>query len=154
MSECDLLESKARGRHQSQAASLRISKIEKILSQRTDLTKQQRRKLQSRKNTANFRERQKNTNKLKHFINVELDAILNAVSPSPSYYVMVIAFRRLIQVFSNLMQPLKCIVNPLSCQFINFFRFLNENVGQNNSYLLSFLVKKPWHSKLSSTNAD
>ena len=40
MSECELLESKARGRHQSQAASLRISKIEKILSQRSDLTKQ------------------------------------------------------------------------------------------------------------------
>ena len=80
LSECNLLESKARGRHQSQAASLRISKIEKILSSRTDLTKQQRRKLQSRKNTANFRERQKNTNKLKHFINIELDAILNSVS--------------------------------------------------------------------------
>ena len=75
-----MLESKARGRHQSQAASLRISKIEKILSSRTDLTKQQRRKLQSRKNTANFRERQKNTIKLKHFINYELDAILNSVS--------------------------------------------------------------------------
>ena len=75
-----MLESKARGRHQSQAASLRISKIEKILSSRTDLTKQQRRKLQSRKNTANFRERQKNTIKLKHFINFELDAILNSVS--------------------------------------------------------------------------
>ena len=40
LSECNLLESKARGRHQSQAASLRISKIEKILSSRTDLTKQ------------------------------------------------------------------------------------------------------------------
>ena len=39
LSECNLLESKARGRHQSQAASLRISKIEKILSSRTDLTK-------------------------------------------------------------------------------------------------------------------
>ena len=39
-SECNLLQSKARGRHQSQAASLRISKIEKILSSRTDLTKQ------------------------------------------------------------------------------------------------------------------
>ena len=79
-SDCKLLENKARGRHQSQAASLRISKIEKILSSRTDLTKQQRRKLQSRKNTANFRERQKNTNKLKYFINYELDAIVNTVS--------------------------------------------------------------------------
>ena len=39
LSECNLLESKARGRHQSLAATLRISKIEKILSTRTDLTK-------------------------------------------------------------------------------------------------------------------
>ena len=45
MSEENLLMSKARGRHQSQAASLRISKIEKILSRRTDLTMMQRRKL-------------------------------------------------------------------------------------------------------------
>ena len=79
-SEAALLESKARGRHQSLAATLRISKIEKILSKRTDLTRQQRRKLQSRKNTANFRERQKNTNKLKVFINFELDIIINTVS--------------------------------------------------------------------------
>lgn len=76
----ELLEGRARGRHQSEAASLRISKIEKILSKRTDLTRQQRRKLQSRKNTANFRERQRNTNKLNMFINYELDAIINMVS--------------------------------------------------------------------------
>lgn len=80
LSDSDLLESKARGRHQSEAATLRISKIEKILSKRTDLTRQQRRKLQSRKNTANFRERQRNSNKLKVFLTYELDAIINAVS--------------------------------------------------------------------------
>ena len=78
-SEDNLLMSKARGRHQSQAASLRISKIEKILSKRTDLTMVQRRKLQSRKNTAHFRERQKNSAKLKEFIHVELDMILEMV---------------------------------------------------------------------------
>ena len=51
----NLLDSKVRGRHQSTASSLRIKQIEKLLSKRTDLTKQQRRKLQSRKNTAHFR---------------------------------------------------------------------------------------------------
>jgi len=56
-SQVSLLENKVRGRHQSLNASLRISKIEKVLSTRSDLTRQQRRKLQSRKNTANFRER-------------------------------------------------------------------------------------------------
>ena len=59
---------------------LRISKIEKVLAKRKDLTQQQRRRLQSRKNTANFRERQKNTIKLKLFINYEIDAIVNSVS--------------------------------------------------------------------------
>ena len=39
-SQVSLLESKARGRHQSQAASLRISKIETILATRKDLTRQ------------------------------------------------------------------------------------------------------------------
>jgi hypothetical protein len=62
------------------ASSLRVSKIERILSSRDDLTRQQRRKLQSRKNTANFRERQKNQNELKNFLGYELDAIQNAVS--------------------------------------------------------------------------
>ena len=75
-----LLESKARGRHQLQAPGLCISRIEKLLAKRKDLTQQQRRRLQSRKNTANFRERQKNTFKLKAFLNFELDLIINQVS--------------------------------------------------------------------------
>lgn len=36
----NLLDSKVRGRHQSTASSLRIKQIEKLLSKRTDLTKQ------------------------------------------------------------------------------------------------------------------
>ena len=76
-SEEDLIECKARGRHQFQDVGLRISKIEKMLAKRKDLTQQQRRRLQSRKNTANFRERQKNTLKLKLFINYEIEAIIN-----------------------------------------------------------------------------
>ena len=84
--EENMLECKARGRHQFQAVGLRISKIEKVLAKRKDLTQQQRRRLQSRKNTANFRERQKNTIKLKLFINYEIDAIVNQVSaPSLAY---------------------------------------------------------------------
>lgn len=71
----NLLNSRARGRHQSREASLRIKQIEQVLSKRTDLTKQQRRKLQSRKNTAHFRQRQLNAERLKQFIEVELDQI-------------------------------------------------------------------------------
>jgi len=37
----------------------------------------ERRSLRARKNTANFRERRKIANELKHFHTVELDAILN-----------------------------------------------------------------------------
>ena len=54
-----------RGRKHQQAASLRISKIEKILTTRTNLTKSERRSLQSRKNTANFRERKKRAKEIK-----------------------------------------------------------------------------------------
>ena len=80
----NLLESKVRGRHQCTAASLRIKQIEQVLKKTNDLTKHQRRKLQSRKNTANFRERQQNSQKLKDFINVELDAIISQVRLSVS----------------------------------------------------------------------
>ena len=62
----------ARGRKQKQAACLRISKIEKVLATRSDLTKAERRALQSRKNTANFRERRKKALELKHFLNIEI----------------------------------------------------------------------------------
>jgi hypothetical protein len=65
----------ARGRRMQQSACLRISKIEKVLATRSDLTKAERRALQSRKNTANFRERKKKASELKHFLNIELDAI-------------------------------------------------------------------------------
>ena len=62
----------ARGRKQKQAACLRISKIEKVLATRSDLTKAERRALQSRKNTANFRERRKKELELKDFLNIEI----------------------------------------------------------------------------------
>lgn len=70
----------ARGRKLTEAACLRISRIEKVLANREDLTKAERRSLRARKNTANFRERRKKAAELKHFLNVELDAIQNAVS--------------------------------------------------------------------------
>lgn len=71
-SDREVLESKARGRHQLQDANLRIKKLETILKFRKDLTKQQRRKLQSRKNTAIFRERIKNAQRQKEFITIDL----------------------------------------------------------------------------------
>ena len=70
----------ARGRKLTEAACLRISKIEKVLANRDDLTKEERRSLRARKNTANFRERRKKAQELKYFINIELDVIQNAVS--------------------------------------------------------------------------
>lgn len=74
--EADII---SRSRKRQLATSLRISKIEKILATRNDLSKVERRSLQSRKNTANFRERRKRAAELKHFLNVELDLIQNAL---------------------------------------------------------------------------
>ena len=74
--------SRKRSKQRFQEPGLCISRIEKVLSKRKDLTKQQRRRLQSRKNTANFRKRQKNSMKLKVFLNFEIDAIINQVSVS------------------------------------------------------------------------
>ena len=70
----------ARGRKLQEAACLRITRIEKVLATRTDLSMAERRSLRARKNTANFRERRKIAQELKHFHTVELDAILNYVS--------------------------------------------------------------------------
>jgi len=70
----------ARGRKLSEAACLRITRIEKVLATRNDLSIAERRSLRARKNTANFRERRKIAAELKHFHTVELDAILNCVS--------------------------------------------------------------------------
>lgn len=70
----------ARGRKLQEAACLRITRIEKVLASRTDLSMAERRSLRARKNTANFRERRKIANELKHFHSVELDAIMNCVS--------------------------------------------------------------------------
>lgn len=70
----------ARGRKLQEAACLRITRIEKVLATRTDLSMAERRSLRARKNTANFRERRKIASDLKHFHTIELDAILNYVS--------------------------------------------------------------------------
>lgn len=79
----------ARGRKLQEAACLRITRIEKVLASRTDLSMAERRSLRARKNTANFRERRKIANELKHFHTVELDDIMNClreqgVCPFPS----------------------------------------------------------------------
>lgn len=66
----------ARGRKLQEAACLRITRIEKVLATRTDLSMAERRSLRARKNTANFRERRKIANDLKHFHTIELDTIL------------------------------------------------------------------------------
>lgn len=80
--EEDSVPSLARGRKLSEAACLRITRIEKVLATRNDLSVAERRSLRARKNTANFRERRKIASELKQFQTVELDAILNTVSPS------------------------------------------------------------------------
>ena len=64
--------------------NLRVKKICKIMNTRNDLTVQQRRRLQSRKNTISCRERQKTASDHKHLMDFELDAIQNAVSTRPS----------------------------------------------------------------------
>ena len=76
----------ARGRKLQEAACLRITRIEKVLATRTDLSMAERRSLRARKNTANFRERRKIAQELKHFHTVELDAILNYVSEIFTFY--------------------------------------------------------------------
>ena len=76
----------ARGRKLQEAACLRITRIEKVLATRTDLSMAERRSLRARKNTANFRERRKIAQELKHFHTVELDAILNYVSEVLQFY--------------------------------------------------------------------
>ena len=75
----------ARGRKLTEAACLRISKIEKVLASRDDLSKAERRSLRARKNTANFRERRKKAKELKYFLSVELDVVHNVVSASPFF---------------------------------------------------------------------
>jgi hypothetical protein len=55
-------------------ARLRISLINKLLTNK-NLSQQQRRALQSRRNTAVFRERRRQKQKLEHFFEVELDEI-------------------------------------------------------------------------------
>ena len=70
----------ARGRRLEEATCLRISRIEKALALKKDLTTEERRSLRSRKNTANFRERRKQAREQKHFLEVELEIVLNAVS--------------------------------------------------------------------------
>jgi len=62
-------------RKQQQAVSLRVIKINKLLAKRSDLTKEERRLLQCRKNTATFRERRLRNAEQKHFFEIELDII-------------------------------------------------------------------------------
>lgn len=70
----------SKGHKGLQDVSLRVSKIERILETRTDLTRAQRRSLQSRKNTANFRERKRRAEEIRRFFTVEIDAVQNIVS--------------------------------------------------------------------------
>lgn len=70
----------SRGRKQKISARLRVSRIEKALEKRHDLSIEERRSLRARKNTANHRERKKQADLLRHFYDVELDEILSTVS--------------------------------------------------------------------------
>lgn len=83
-SDNEVIKSIKRGRHQQQDANLRIQKLERILCSRQDISLDVRRKLQSRKNTAIFRERQKNADKFDLFIRVELPLCQAEVSFPPS----------------------------------------------------------------------
>ena len=74
-SDNEVIESKVRGRHQLQDPNLRIKKLERILTSRKDLPETMRRKLQSRKNTAICRLKQKNVNQLAEFLRYELDEV-------------------------------------------------------------------------------
>ena len=59
--------------------NLRVALITKQLSTRTDLTQKQRRALQSRKNTAMFRERRRQNEQWNYLFEVELDQALSQV---------------------------------------------------------------------------
>lgn len=75
-----IIAQKGRGSRKNQASCLRIARLERALAVRKDLTQEERRSLRHRKNTANYRERQKAAFEQKYFMNFELDFVLNAVS--------------------------------------------------------------------------
>lgn len=79
-SDNEVIKCSKRGRHQQEDANLRIKKLERILCSRQDISEAVRRKLQSRKNTAVFRERQKNADKFALFIREELPLFQAEVS--------------------------------------------------------------------------
>lgn len=127
----------ARGRKLQEAACLRITRIEKVLATRTDLSMAERRSLRARKNTANFRERRKIAQELKHFHTVELDAILNYVSEVLHFYNF--GYKETYCIFATEDDSVRHMRNFKCLTFLIFLKL----IGQGACHYQSRTLPKP-----------